>query len=131
MCCFFKVQIYVEEKEKQGAEFPHNALSLPLPSPPLPPLKEITAVQILTINIPAVDAVMDGANKCFQTLLGSNTRSAYFLPFDGMGGLRHSSKRFFFSLLVKERDLISLPTLTHPLPLPSPPSRCCALCLLY
>lgn len=26
----------------------------------------------------------------------------------------------FFSLLVKERDLISLPTLTHPLPLPSP-----------
>lgn len=64
--------------------------------PPTPPLKEITAVQILTINIPAVDVVMDGANKCFQTLLGSNTRSAYFLPFDGMGGLRHSSKLFFF-----------------------------------
>lgn len=96
------------------------------PLPP-PPLKEITAVQILTINIPAVDAVMDGANKCFQTLLGSNTRSAYFLPFDGMGGLRHSSKRFF-PLLVKERDLISLPTLTHPLPLPSP--RCSVPTLL-
>lgn len=105
----------MEEKEKQGAAFPHNAAPL---------LKEITAVQILTINIPAVDAVMDGANKCFQTLLGSNTRSAYFLPFDGMGGLRHSSKPFF-SLLVKERDLISLPTLAPPssaLPLRSVPT---------
>lgn len=47
---------------------------------------------------------MDGANKCFQTLLGSNTRSAYFLSFDGMGGLRHSSKHFFFFLQVRERD---------------------------
>ena len=32
-----------------------------------PSLKEITAVQILTINIPAVDVVMDGANKCLHT----------------------------------------------------------------
>lgn len=106
------MQIYVEEKEKQGAEFPLSAA---------PQLQEITEVQILTINIPAVQVVLDGANKCFQTLPSSNTRSAYFLSFDGMGGLRHSSKPFFFFLLVKERDLISLPTLTHPLPLPSPP----------
>ena len=44
--------------------------------PPL--LKEITAVQILTINIPAVDVVMDGANKCFQTLLCANTPFSLF-----------------------------------------------------
>lgn len=99
------MQIYVEKKKKRGAEFPLSAAPL---------LKELAAVQILTINIPAVNVVMDGANKCFQTLLGSNTRSAYFLSFDGIGGLRHSSKLFFFSFLVKERDLISLPTLTHP-----------------
>ena len=43
-----------------------------------PSLKEITAVQILTINIPAVDVVMDGANKCFQTLLCSNTPFSLF-----------------------------------------------------
>lgn len=77
----------MEEKEKQGAEFPLSAA---------PQLQEITEVQILTINIPAVQVVLDGANKCFQTLPSSNTRSAYFLSFDGMGGLRHSSKPFFF-----------------------------------
>lgn len=82
------MQIYVEKKEKQGAEFPLSAA---------PGLKEITAVHILTINIPVGDVVMDGANKCFQTLLSSNTCSAYFLSFDGMGGLRHSTKLFFFS----------------------------------
>lgn len=97
--------------------------------PPSPQLKEITAVQILTINIPAVDAVMDGANKCFQTLLGSNTRSAYFLPFDGMGGLRHSSKRFFLPPSQRKRSYLP----PHPNSPPSSalPAPCCALCLLY
>lgn len=94
------MQIYVEKEEKQGAEFPFFAAPL---------LQEKTAVHILTINIPVVDVVMDGANKCFQTLLVSNTRSAYFLSFDGMGGLRHSSKRFFFPSWLKKEILSSYP----------------------
>lgn len=44
------MQIYVEEKEKQGAEFPLSAA---------PQLQEITEVQILTINIPAVQVVLE------------------------------------------------------------------------
>lgn len=110
------MQIYVEEKEKQGAKFPLSAA---------PQLQEITEVQILTINIPAVQVVLDGANKCFQTLPSSNTRSAYFLSFDGMGGLRHSSKPFFSPSSQRKRSYLP----THP---NSPPSSALpALCLLH
>ena len=39
-------------------------------------------------------------------------RSAYFLSFDGMGGLRHSSKLFFSSKSKKEILSPSPPSLT-------------------
>lgn len=114
---FFLVQIYTEKKKETRRWISTQRT---------PPLKEITAVQILTINIPAVDAVMDGANKCFQTLLGSNTRSAYFLPFDGMGGLRHSSKLFFFFFPPSQRKRSYLPTHPNPPPSSTLPTLLCA-----